>query len=68
MFKLVFNVDRKVYTLFDTINSMGIELFPVQRNANYSKNPKKTTIVGVEFQKFVEGSSVGYDVINGGKK
>jgi len=65
---LKFNVNEDVYSLFNTIQSMGIVLFPVQRNANYSKNPKETRIVGVEFQKYISGNTVDSTIINGGKK
>ena len=66
--KILFNIRDDMFVLFKKIEAMGIQLFPVQRNANYSENPSETRIVGVEFQKYVEQHAVEDSVINGGKK
>lgn len=67
--QLIFNLDESEFRLFEKIKGVGgIQLFPVQRNANYSNNPEPTKIVGNEFKKFVEAKAVEDSVIDGGKK
>lgn len=62
---LLFNVPDDVFRLLMKIELIGynIELFPVQRNAKYSKEPEPTTIVGTEFQMLVESYAVDDSII-----
>ena len=65
--KLLFAVPEEMYYLFTKISMLNIELFPVQRNADYSKTPSEMKITGNEFKQYVESQAVSDDIINGGK-
>ena len=66
--KLYFNVTTEMWELFRYINMVGgIELFPVQRNAEYSKSPSEMKITGNELKKYVENQVLDRNIISGGK-
>ena len=66
--KILFNLQDKEWLLFKKIESMGITLFPVQRNANYTAKASEMLITGNEFQQAVESNFLEDSIINGGKK
>ncbi len=69
--KLAFNLDEDYFTLFNKVYGVGqITLFPVQRNASYSKNAenKQMKIVGTEFKQFVLDRSVDDSIVNPNSK
>lgn len=53
---LIFSVDEELHLLLKKAIYLGggIEIFPVPRNADYSKNPKDTKIVNSYFVKYIE--------------
>lgn len=62
--QLLFNIKDDVFLLFKKIEMInGVELFPVQRNANYSKQASPAKIVGNEFKKFIEEQAVDDDIV-----
>ena len=65
---IVFAVPDEIYLLFMKIESLGLDLFPVQRNAKYanSSEAKEMKIIGTEFVKYVEDRYVPDDVVEGG--
>ena len=50
---LVFSVDEDYHVLLKKAKMLNIEIFPVPRNANYSKNPKDTAIVNSKIQDYI---------------
>lgn len=66
--KIQFNVDDPTFLLFKKIDLFGdVDLFPVQRNAAYSKQEHKAKIVGNEFAEYIKSRAVQDSTINGGK-
>ena len=54
------NEEKEVNLLLNKaklINGAGIELFPVPRNASYSKNPKETSIANESLVGFINARS-----------
>ena len=52
---LIFSVDEELHLLLKKTIYLGNgELFPVPRNAEYSKNPKETKVVNSAIQKYIE--------------
>ncbi len=70
---LMFSVPDDIYVLIRKAQSTGVNrLIPVQRNSNYSKNPKPTRVVSSKIQELIENNTVkdeilyqGMSVING---
>ena len=53
---LIFSVDEKLHLLLKKAIYLGngTDIFPVPRNAAYSKNPKNTKVVNSYFQNYIE--------------
>lgn len=67
--KLIFNIDEDLFILFKKIEKLGIaELFPVQRNADYSNQEHNAEVVGLEFRAWIEEKAVKQNIVVGGKK
>ena len=66
--KLLFEIDMETRTLLEYISSLGIDLFPVPRNKEYSNQEHTPEIVGNELVKYVNDKSVDKNLINGGSK
>jgi hypothetical protein len=55
---LLFSVPNKIFRLLKISENSGGEIFPVQRNANYSSNPKKTAIVNSAIEEYIKQNAV----------
>ena len=66
--KIIFNINNDMYLLFMKIDILNIDLFPVQRNANYSKQQHGAKIVDSDFKLWIEGQAIEDNIVIGGKK
>ena len=55
---LLFSVPNNIFRLLKISEHSGGEIFPVQRNANYSNNPKKTAIVNSTIEDYIKSKAV----------
>ena len=55
---LLFSVPNKVFRLLKIAERSNGEIIPVQRNANYSKNPKQTAIVNSRIEEEIRSYAV----------
>ena len=55
---LLFSVPNKVFRLLKIAERSNGQIIPVQRNANYSKNPKQTAIVNSSIEEHIRSFAV----------
>ena len=60
---LLFSVPNKVFRLLKIAERSNGTIIPVQRNANYSKNPKQTAIVNSSIEEHIRSFAVGDDLL-----
>lgn len=60
---LLFSVPNKVFRLLKIAERSNGEIIPVQRNANYSKNPKQTAIVNSEIEMEIRSFAVSDELL-----
>ena len=61
---LLFSVPDDIWRLLKFSERSGGTIFPVQRNAAYSSNPKPTTIVSSEIEEYIRSFAVSDDILN----
>ncbi len=60
---LLFSVPNKVFRLLKIAERSNGEIIPVQRNANYSKNPKQTAIVNSTIEEEIRSYAVSDELL-----
>ena len=61
---LLFSVPDEYWRLLKYAERSGGTIFPVQRNADYSNNPKLTGLASSEIQQYIQSFAVSDDVLN----
>ena len=62
---LMFSVPEDIHLLLRKVQFSGGSLFPVPRNAEYSKNPGKTRVVSSDIKKQIEKNTLSVDQMYG---
>ena len=62
---IMFSVPEDIHLLLRKVQFSGGSLFPVPRNAEYSKNPEKTSIVSNEIKMQIERNTLSEDQMYG---